>query len=121
MTEATLNKLEEAFAMGCSDREACFFANISSQTLYNYQKDNPEFVERKAMLKENPVLLARTTVVEAIKGGNVNTSTWLLERKAPDMRTKQDVDITSKGEAIHNGEAVKELSDKFNDFLRTQE
>ena len=66
MTADTLKKLEEAFAIGASDREACFYADISLQTLYTYQQHHPEFVERKEALKERPVLLARQTVVKGI-------------------------------------------------------
>ncbi len=55
MTVETVNKLEEAFMLGCTDEEACFAANISKQTLYNYQDKNPEFIDRKETLKSRPV------------------------------------------------------------------
>jgi len=45
--DIALQKLEEAFAMGCTDLEACLYADISSSTLYNYQKAHPDFLERK--------------------------------------------------------------------------
>jgi hypothetical protein len=64
MTPETLQKLEDAFALGCTDLEACVYADISKSTLYNYQEQHPEFVERKEELKEHPVLLARQTVIK---------------------------------------------------------
>ena len=64
MDDLTVKKLEEAFSLGCSDLEACLMANISKQTLYNYQDKNPEFVGRKERLKETPILLARNTVID---------------------------------------------------------
>lgn len=67
MTDNTVKKLEEAFLMGCSDVEACLFADISKQTLYNYQEANPEFVDRKESLKSNPVMLSRKIQLEALK------------------------------------------------------
>jgi hypothetical protein len=67
MTPDTLKKLEEAFLVGASDREACFFADISPQTLYTYQNDNPDFLDRKEALKENPIFIARQTVIKAVK------------------------------------------------------
>jgi hypothetical protein len=79
MTTAVLNKLEEVFAIGGSDEEACFYANISHQTLYNYQKDNPEFVERKEALKNKPILKARQTVVKSLD--DANHAFRFLERK----------------------------------------
>lgn len=80
MTEATIKKLEEAFAIGASDGEACFYADISKVTLYSYQKENPEFLNRKEALKERPVLLARQTVLKAIESDPA-TAKWYLERK----------------------------------------
>ena len=79
--EMVLHKLEEAFSLGCSDREACIYANIAPSTLYEYQKRNPEFTERKADLKEKIVLLARQTVAKAIQNGDEKSAQWLLERK----------------------------------------
>ena len=80
LDDLTLKKLEEAFAYGASDVEACFYADISHQTLYNYQKKHPEFVERKEALKLHPVLLARKTVVKAIETDS-DLAFKYLERK----------------------------------------
>jgi len=81
MTDAVLKKLKQAFSIGCSDREACAYVGISRSTLYNYQNENPEFLEEKALLKEKPVLLARQVVVKALEKEDVKTAQWLLERK----------------------------------------
>jgi hypothetical protein len=81
MTSETLQKLEHAFAIGCTDLEACVYADICSSTLYNYQREYPEFLERKDLLKQTPVLKARTNVMADIEGGNIDTSKWYLERK----------------------------------------
>ena len=53
MTKDTIAKLEEAFKCGASDLEACFYADISKDSLYNYQKKHPEFIERKEALKNH--------------------------------------------------------------------
>ena len=80
MTLEVINKLDQAFAIGCSDKEACAYADISHQTLYNYQAKNPEYVEYKNGLKEKPILKARQ---ELIKGftNNGELSLKFLERK----------------------------------------
>ena len=83
MTPETLRKLEEAFALGCTDLEACTYADISKSTLYDYQQEHPEFVERKELLKENPILLARKSVVEAL-ANDPDLSLRYLERKKKD-------------------------------------
>lgn len=68
--------------MGLSDREACIYANIGSQTLYDYQKKNPEFSEQKEEYKTNPILLAKKTIFNALEKGDIRISQWYLERKA---------------------------------------
>lgn len=78
MTDATLALLREAFMMGCSDDEACLKADISPQTLYNYQKINPKYVTLKKGWKANPFLLARSTVLNSLS--KVENAKWYLER-----------------------------------------
>jgi hypothetical protein len=68
--------------MGCTDKEACLYADIAPTTLYNYQLDHPEFVERKETLKDKPVLKARTTVYNSLNVAQ--TAQWYLERKKKD-------------------------------------
>lgn len=119
MTPETIGKLEEGFLKGLSDREACLYADINPSTLYAYCIANPDFSERKELLKEQVKMQAKKNIAEAIGAGNLHTSQWYAERRDRDFSGKQEVDITSKGERINNDDAVKELSDKFNDFLRT--
>lgn len=83
MTPEIVNKLEEAFLLGCTDLEACLFADISKQTLYNYQEKNPEFVDRKEMLKETPVFKARKSVVDSVST-DPDLALKFLERKKKD-------------------------------------
>lgn len=55
-----VRKLEHGFLNGLSDREACLFANIAPSTLYEYCKENPEFSERKELLKDQVKLKAKS-------------------------------------------------------------
>jgi len=81
MTPETIAKLEQAFAMGCTDKEACIFADISPSTLYNYQNQTSEFLERKAMLKMSPILKARKTLLDNLEDPKI--AMWYLERRLP--------------------------------------
>lgn len=92
MTPDRVNKLEQAFALGCSDKEACLYADISKQTLYTYQKKNPEFVDRKEILKESLVLKARTVIADSLNNKNEDTAKWYLERKKKaEFSTRQEI------------------------------
>jgi len=99
MDKDTLRKLEEAFALGCTDIEACFYAGISKTAFYNYQNANPEFMERKEALKEQPVLKARKVLLDAIEDGDKQSSQWYLERKKKDEFSQKVVtDVTATHE-----------------------
>jgi len=87
--EDVILKLEEAWALDCSDAEAAAFANISPPALCEFLKNNPKISERKQQLKQRPVLAARDTLVKAIKGdegvpGNADLALKYLERKRKD-------------------------------------
>ena len=82
LTPETIDKLRTAFLMGCSDIEACLYADISKTALYNYQQKNPDFVDQKEQWKEQLTLKARTVIASALNNKDENTAKWYLERKA---------------------------------------
>lgn len=91
-----VKKLEEAFAIGCTDKEACLYADISERTLYTYQEKHPEFAQRKELLKEKPVLTARNTVVRSLQT-DPDIALKYLERKKSD-------EFATKSKQEHSGE-----------------
>lgn len=62
-----IKKLEEAFSFGASDMEACFYAGVLQSSFNEYLKQNPKFADRREILKQRPILVARQTVMKAIK------------------------------------------------------
>jgi len=60
MTLAMVNKLEQGFINGLSDVQACRYAGISRTTLFNYQEEHPEFINRKEELREDVKMNANT-------------------------------------------------------------
>jgi len=66
--EIVLQKLEHVWALGGSDAEAAFFADISAAALCAYLKKHPEIAERKQALLNRPVLLAREAIIGAFDG-----------------------------------------------------
>ena len=91
MTQATVEKLEVAFSWGCTDEEACLFAEINKQTLYNYQDKNPQFLDRKELLKTKTILLARSTVVKAIEGDPYLALKYLERKKKDEFAPRSEV------------------------------
>ena len=94
MTPEVIRKLEEVFALGGTDKEACFWADISPETLYSYQRTHPEFTERKEALKQQPILKARQTVVRSLN--NPRDAQWFLERKSSEFKQKTDITTNDK-------------------------
>ncbi len=93
VTDSVLLKLEEVFALGGTDKEACIYADISPATLYKYQDEHKEFAERKELLKQSPILLARRTINDNLMD-DVVTARWYIERRDKDFNPKQEVDVS---------------------------
>lgn len=98
MTPETIKKLEEAFAFDCTIEEACFYADISHETYYNFLEKNPEYVDRFKALRQRPILEARKTIVSSLKT-DVHSAYKYLSKK---LRNEfgDSMDITSGGNPL---------------------
>lgn len=105
MTEAVLDKLELLFSLGATDEIACNIANIDPSTLYKYQQEHPEFVERKKSLKDMVTWQAKANIAGKITNGDIQQSNWWLERKAKD-------EFSTRSEHINANVDVNKLSDE---------
>lgn len=92
MTPETVKKLDDAFLLGCTDEEACFYAEISKQTLYNYQDANPEYVDRKERLKQNPFFKARQSILSGITDSADIALKFMERKKKDEFGTKQNIE-----------------------------
>jgi len=90
ITEEVIRKLESAFVAGCTDLEACCYADISKTALYEYCQKNDAFAERKETLKNQPVMQARFIVQESLNTGDLPTANKVIDRV-----TIQKVDSTN--------------------------
>jgi hypothetical protein len=97
LNDDTVNKLKEAFAIGADVSAACFYAEISRQTFYNWCEENTNLKEEFDRLREKPVLKAYQTIAKNLD--NVDIAKWLLEkRRKNEFGTA--VDITSGNKPI---------------------
>jgi hypothetical protein len=107
ITPDVVLKLETAFARGLNITEACLFAGIARNTYYEYLKENKDFSDKLEELQENVKMHAKVNIADKIiDGKDVNTSQWLLERRDPDFKPKQESD--------HKGQITVNLV-KFDD------
>ena len=119
MTPEILSKLEHAFALGCTDLEACFYAEIGKTTLYNYQELNPEFAERKEELKNRPIFLARTSVINGIQT-DADLALKFLERKCKDEFSMKSETKTEHSGAIALTSLLNEIDGTTAGILPTE-
>lgn len=101
ITPKTLEKLEEAFKLGCTNREACFYADVAESTFYDFLKEYPEYSEKIKMWKDYEKIKARMVVHKALEKGDRDMAKWYLERKAKDeFSTKQEFDATVNNRVV---------------------
>ena len=94
MTPEVIRKLEDAFSWGCTDLEACCNANIGKTSLYEYCDRNPDFAERKEVLKNQPVMKARRVVQAALDDDDINTAHKVIDRKEGQKIVQANVELT---------------------------
>lgn len=104
-TPELMTKLEQAFSLGCSNPEACFYAGISESTFYEWIKADKKLSERFKALKNKPVLKARQTIVSGLD--DPANAKWYLERvKRDEFSTKVEQDFSSSDGSMATKETV---------------
>ncbi len=111
-----LRKLEEGFSYGYSDQEACLYADIWTSTLYDYCKRNPDFSERKELLKRTISIHAKRNIFRSIKKGDIKASLWWLERK-----NKSEFNMSSEQIISINNEPDKEGIKAVQELLKIRD
>ena len=91
-TPETLKKLEEAFAIGATDSEACFYADVSTSAFYEYQNRTEWYLERKNALKEKPILKARQEVVKWLDGNAEFALKYLERKRKSEFSLRQEIE-----------------------------
>lgn len=97
-----------------TDEMACRYAGISHQTLYNYCKKNPEYVEHKEALKLTPDLKAQRTLVGDVD--NVSGARYWAEHRMGNFMPTSKVILggTVEVQDVSPGdEAIKAITDKY--------
>ena len=97
-TPEIITKLEQAFAIGCDNREACIYAEVPESTFYAWTEKDPELLERFHALKERPILKAKQRVVKGIDESYNNAMDYLKRKKR--LEFGDNIDHTTDGEPL---------------------
>lgn len=110
LTPEVIKKLEEVFAIDGSIAEACFYADISQQTYFNFVKRFPRYVERFNALRERPYLKARQTIVKALDDPN-HAFRYMEKKKKKEFGNA--IDVTTDGQPLTAiGALIQEIEQK---------
>ncbi len=99
--KAVITKCEEVWALGGTDAEASFYANITGASLSRYLAEKPKVKEFRNRLREKPILKARQTINNNLD--DPTTARWYLEKK----RSKE---FSNKLEVAHDVEVSHSIT-----------
>ena len=102
-----MTKLEDAFVNAMNDIQACAYAGISTRTLSRYEKENPEFSQRKQQLKLRPDIKAKQTIVNSL-GEPSHAWKW-LERRDQDFKPVSKVEHAG---SVDINDSMDKMSDQ---------
>lgn len=122
MDDVRVNKLKEVFALDGTIEEACYYAEISKQTYYNWIEAKPELLDQFNALREKPILLARQTIIKSLN--EPHNAQWYLTKKKR-VEFGDHIDITSAGKklagtVVNNKLVSKMTPEEVNEFLKTK-
>jgi hypothetical protein len=115
LTPEVLQKLEQAFAIDATIREACYYADISESSYYQLVKDEPVLLEKFTRLREKPVLTARQTVVKNLHDPDIAFKYLERKRKSEFSLRKEVTGADGTPFNIDHAKEAKSRSEKWED------
>ena len=104
LTPEVIKKLKEAFTVGATLEQACYYAEIVPNTYRNWCKKFPELLREFDEMKQRMPLRAKQNIALAVEKGDIGLSKWLVERKEPaDYGEKLKIE---HGGQIQSGDSV---------------
>jgi len=82
MTEATVQKLEQALREGFSVDMTCHLSGISRSTYYAHIDRDAAFSHKMELAQDWVTQRAKQVVAQAIDSGDLKAAQWWLERKS---------------------------------------
>lgn len=124
LTPEVVSKLKDAFAIGATVEQACFYAEISRNTYWKWCKKNPELSDEFSEMKSKLPLAAKHNIATAIHNRDLFHSRWLIERKEPEnygekLKIEHSGGISTDGSAHPEDEALRiEYKEKLKANIR---
>lgn len=102
LDDKAIAKLEQVYSLDASIGEICCELDITSQTLRNWRKKNPDLFVKLDRLRENMVLKARNTIQTAIqdKENPQHAFKYVERKRRKEFGTALDVAVESDDATI---------------------
>lgn len=117
-TPEVIQKIEEVAALDGSIEEMAYYAGIHRETLYAWMRDDKDLSDRITELRERPVLKARQSVVKNLDDPD-RAFRYLQHKRRAEFSTRVEQDITTGGDKLESSTDLKELSKRFDEFLKS--
>ena len=98
LTPEAIQKLEQLYSLDASLGEMCSYLDVSDQTIYNWEKANPELFGRLQRMRDKPTLKARQTVITKATESYSNAMDYLKRKKK--IEFGDSADITTGGKSL---------------------
>lgn len=124
MTSSVIDKLKLCFSVWMTDEQSCYFCQISTDVLYKYQREHPEFIKEKDILKESITMQARVNIWRSIKNWNVTDSWQWVKIKDSSFTPKLQVnwnissDMSEEDQEMYNKILKNNLSAWWNKEMK---
>lgn len=93
ITAKEVEILEYYFTHGFTDEEACLEANVPTRTFYDYCRNNPEWAERRQVLKKKQVMKAKLLVSKNLEEEKDDYIKMVYQEDKRQERAKIKVDL----------------------------
>lgn len=97
-TPKTINKLKKILKIGGTIEQACAYAKITTSLFYTWGKNDPEFMRDMESAKLYTSIVAKKNIQKAIRGKDLNTSKWWIEKT--EFNKESGLNVDSQGGGI---------------------
>lgn len=117
MTEAIVQKLEQALRDGFTVEMACYVSGVSRSTFYSHLTSDEDFSDKMTLAQEWTTQRAKQVVSQAIDAGDVKTAQWWLERKQRQEFSPNQSPVKQQGEDDYIDRYFDGDPQKYAEFL----
>lgn len=105
-----------AFRDGLTIRQACIQSGISHEAYYRRCRDDADFADKMYYAQQSVLITARKNVIKAIKGGDLRTSQWWLEKHEFAKLQEEPPVITESSDEGSLYDRIKAFEKQYEDY-----